>query len=206
MKEQPSSTDSGPTAPPYHRRVHPRSADQGTQTRQRVFHCVRGVIDLPVGATALDFAYRVHTQVGHRCNGVRINDQIATLDKEIRTGDRVQVLTRKQPSPSRDWLNPNLGYLRTASARQKIRQWFRKQNRDEAIASGRELVDKELARLGVSAANREELAAALHYAKTEDLLPAVGFGDLGTHRVGARALEAERGPHRRPRSAANVTS
>ncbi|TPV96426.1 MAG: bifunctional (p)ppGpp synthetase/guanosine-3',5'-bis(diphosphate) 3'-pyrophosphohydrolase [Myxococcales bacterium FL481] len=152
------------------------------------------VIDLPAGATALDFAYRVHTLVGHRCNGARVNDQIVPLDRAIRTGDRVQILTRKQPSPSRDWLNPNLGYLHTSSARQKLRQWFRQQERDAAIASGRELLDKELARLSLSSSDRSELATSLDYATVDDLLAAIGFGDVGTHRVGARALEAERGP------------
>ncbi|MEE9386436.1 MAG: bifunctional (p)ppGpp synthetase/guanosine-3',5'-bis(diphosphate) 3'-pyrophosphohydrolase, partial [Nannocystaceae bacterium] len=150
------------------------------------------VLELPLGATPLDFAYRVHTQLGHRCSGARINDQIVPLDRPIKTGDRVEVRTRKHAAPSRDWLDPHLGYVHTASARQKIRQWFRKQNRDEAVAQGRELVDKELGRLGLRSPDLKVLAVGLGYSKAEELLAAIGFGDVGTHRVGARALEAER--------------
>lgn len=149
------------------------------------------VVDLPVGSTPLDFAYRVHSSVGHRCRGARVNDHIVPLDTPLHTGDRVEILTHKEPQPSRDWMNPSLGFLRTASARQKVRQWFRRQGRDEAIAQGRDMVERELARLDLKHATLADVAAALKYPGVEELYAAVGYGDRSTHSVTSAALSIE---------------
>lgn len=158
------------------------------------------VIDLPVGSTPLDFAYRVHTMVGHRCRGARVNDQIVTLDSTLQTGDRVEILTQKKPQPSRDWMNPSFGYLKTAGARSKVRGWFRKQGRDEAVQNGRELVERELARLGLDHATLDDIVTFLKYSTVEDLHAAVGYGDRSSHSVASAALsiEREKGPQREP--------
>ena len=150
------------------------------------------VIDLPQGATPLDFAYRIHTQVGHRCRGARVNDQIVPLDYPLKTGERVEILTQKQPSPSRDWMNANFGYLRTNSARQKVRHWYREQNRQTAIAQGKELVERELSRLALRHATIEDIVATLRYANADELYAAVGHGDRSSQSVASAALQAER--------------
>ncbi|MBI4705817.1 MAG: bifunctional (p)ppGpp synthetase/guanosine-3',5'-bis(diphosphate) 3'-pyrophosphohydrolase [Deltaproteobacteria bacterium] len=160
--------------------------------RVYVFTPAGDAIDLPQGATPLDFAYRVHTQVGHRCRGARVNDQIVPLDYQLKTGERVEILTHKKPSPSRDWLNPAFGYLKTSHARSKVRQFFRAQGRDQATSHGREVVDKELARLELKHARIEDVAASLRYAKVEDLYAAVGFGDRSPQGVASAALVVER--------------
>ena len=147
------------------------------------------IVDLPEGATPVDFAYRIHTQVGHRCRGAKVNGRIVPLTTPLRTGDRVEVLTHKHPQPSRDWLNPHLGYVRTASARQKIRQFFRSLDRAQAIETGRALVAREVERLRISNPPLEAIAAALGYDELEGLYAAVGFGDVRPAQVGARLLE-----------------
>jgi RelA/SpoT family (p)ppGpp synthetase len=150
------------------------------------------IIDLPLGATPLDFAYRVHTMVGHRCRGARANDQIVPLDYKLKTGDRLEILTHKHPRPSRDWMNVDFGYLRTASARHKVRHWFRKQGRDTAVAEGRELMDKELSRLDLQHATPDEIAVHLKYANVEDMHAALGYGDRSSQSIASAALHVER--------------
>ena len=159
------------------------------QDRVYVFTPAGDVLDFPAGATVLDFAYRVHTLVGHRCRGARLNGQMVTLDTPLVTGGRVEILTRKHPEPSRDWLNPHLGYLKTSNARHKVRRWFREQGRDDAVAQGREQVTRELAKAGLDRLDLDELAEALGYEQVDELLAAVGFGDVGAHSIAARALE-----------------
>lgn len=157
-----------------------------------VFTPAGDVIDLPVGSTPLDFAYRVHTMVGHRCRGAKVNGKIVTLDHALKTGDRVEILTQKEPQPSRDWMNPGLGFLRTASARGKVRAFFRKQGRDESMHVGKEMVERELARLDLEHATIEEVAHALDYPSVDDLYAAVGYGDRNAHSVSSAALTLER--------------
>ena len=157
-----------------------------------VFTPAGDIVDLPLGATPLDFAYRVHTAVGHRCRGAKVNDQIVTLDHQLKTGDRVEILTQKQQAPSRDWLNPSFGFLRSTHARAKVRQWFRTQGREKAIEQGHEIVDKELGRLGLEQTDAADVAAALKYASLEDLYAAVGFGDRSSQGVSSTALSLER--------------
>ncbi len=150
------------------------------------------IVDLPVGATPIDFAYRIHTMVGHRCRGAKVNDQIQALDYQLRTGDRVAILTHKTPQPSRDWMNPAFGYLRTASARTKVRQWYRQQGRETAITEGRELCEREIGRLELQHATIEEIAELLKYPTVEDLYAAVGYGDRSSQSVASAALQVER--------------
>ncbi|HWB80911.1 MAG TPA: bifunctional (p)ppGpp synthetase/guanosine-3',5'-bis(diphosphate) 3'-pyrophosphohydrolase [Nannocystaceae bacterium] len=158
-----------------------------------VFTPTGDVIDLPLGATPLDFAYRIHTEVGHRCRGAKVNGQIVTLDHQLATGDRVEIITQKNGKPSRDWINPHLGYVRTASARQKIKQFFRLQEREAAILAGREAVERELDRLGMSSKGVEAVAATYpRYPTLDDFLAAVGFGDVVAASIVARLLEMDR--------------
>ncbi|MBU0494786.1 MAG: bifunctional (p)ppGpp synthetase/guanosine-3',5'-bis(diphosphate) 3'-pyrophosphohydrolase [Chloroflexi bacterium] len=120
------------------------------------------VKEMPTGSTPIDFAYHVHTEVGHHCRGARVNGNMVTLNHRLTTGDRVEIIISKSGGPSRDWLNPNLGYIRTAHARQKIRAWFRRQERPASITQGRDLLDRELRRLSL-VANFAQVTRALGY-------------------------------------------
>jgi RelA/SpoT family (p)ppGpp synthetase len=115
-------------------------------------------IDLPAGSTPIDFAYRIHTEVGHRCRGAKVNGKLVNLDYQLQTGDQVEILTAKRGGPSRDWLNQHLHFVYTSRARGKIRQWFRDQDREENIAAGRELLQRELDRLGIDALTYQDVA------------------------------------------------
>ncbi len=161
------------------------------QDRVYVFTPKGDIIDLPAGSTPIDFAYRIHTEIGHRCRGARVNGRLVSLDYQLKTGDQVEILTAKRGGPSRDWLNPHLGYIKTSRARQKIRQWFRRQDRAEATAQGRQLLEKELKRLGVDRKNYEEIAALFEFDKVDDLLAAIGYGDINVQQIAAKLLEAE---------------
>jgi RelA/SpoT family (p)ppGpp synthetase len=149
------------------------------------------VIELPRGATPVDFAYHVHTEIGHLCQGAKVNGRIVPLNYQLKDGDQVFILTAKRGGPSRDWLNPHLGYVRTSRARQKIRQFFRRQERKENIARGRSLVERELKRLGIEHESYEEIAKLFHFKKVGDLLAAVGYGDVNVHQISTRMLEVE---------------
>src|SRR5258706_7955991 len=149
------------------------------------------IIDLPAGATPIDFAYHVHTSVGDRTRGAKINGKLVSLDHHLKTGDQVEILTAKRGGPSRDWLNPDLGLVRSHRAQQKIRQYFRRQDREQIITQGRELLERELKRLGVDNYNYEALARKFDYPKPEDLLFALGAGDIHGRHIAARVLEEE---------------
>jgi GTP pyrophosphokinase len=149
------------------------------------------VKELPTGATPLDFAYRIHTEVGHKCVGSKVNGRMVALDYRLKNGDIVEIVTAKgSKGPSRDWLNPNLGYIKTANAREKIRQWFRRQQRHENIARGRDLLEKELKRFNFEQASLDEIAATFKYDRVDDFLAAVGYGDLHPHQISMK-LAAE---------------
>jgi len=148
------------------------------------------VIDLPKGATPVDFAYVVHTDLGHRTRGAKIDGSIVPLNTKLQNGQRVEILTTKQGGPSRDWLSPRLGFLQSARARAKVRHWFSEQNLDDSVAQGRALLDRELHRLGVTDINQEKLAQRLHYNKLDDLLAALGRGEI-TPRRAATAIQQE---------------
>lgn len=141
------------------------------------------VIDLPQGATPVDFAYALHTDLGHRTRGAKVDGNIVPLKYTLQTGQRVEILTVKQGGPSRDWINPQLGYLQSARARAKVRHWFAKQNLNDSIAQGRALLERELHRIGVNDVNYEKLAQKLRYDKPDDLFAALGRGDITPRRV-----------------------
>jgi GTP pyrophosphokinase len=136
------------------------------------------VIDLALGATVLDFAYHIHTEVGHRCRGAKVHGRIVPLTYRLQTGQRVEILTGKNPRPSRDWLNPHLGYIRGARARSKVRQWFRKENLEENQRQGKELVEADLKRLGLAPADLRDVPPRFNFNSVDDLYAAVGNGDL----------------------------
>ncbi|NLO80741.1 MAG: GTP diphosphokinase [Xanthomonadaceae bacterium] len=136
------------------------------------------IIDLPKGATPLDFAYYIHSDIGHRCRGAKVNGRIVPLTYELQNGEQVEILTSKEGGPSRDWLNPSLGYLRTSRARAKARSWFRQQDLEKNIAAGRTILERQLHRLGVTDANLERLAQKSRYGKLDDFLAAIGRNDI----------------------------
>jgi len=150
------------------------------------------VVELPANATPLDFAYHVHTQVGHSCRGAKVNGRIVPLSYKIQNGEQVEIITGKQSHPSRDWLSPKLGYLAGARARAKVRNWFRQQDRDQHQRQGREILERELARLNLRDVATEDIARQLKHKDTESLCIALGAGDLTSAAV-ATALQHLRG-------------
>ena len=141
------------------------------------------VIDLPKGATPVDFSYTLHTDLGHRTRGAKVDGSIVPLNYKLQNGQRVEILTTKIGSPSRDWVNPSLGYLQSNRARAKVRQWFKMQNFDENVAQGRTQLDKELHRIGVTSINQDKLAQRLHFNKLEDLHAAIGRSEVSQHQL-----------------------
>ncbi|NLE77168.1 MAG: GTP diphosphokinase [Chloroflexi bacterium] len=162
------------------------------------------VVDLPAGSTPIDFAFHIHTEVGNRCRGARVNGRIVPLDYQLTNGDQVEIITAKRGGPSRDWLNPHLGYVESSRARQKIRYWFRRQDREVNVAQGREVLEKELRRLNVTP-DFEKLPEMFNYRTLDDLLAAVGFGDVSAQQIAQRALEAERKEEPLPELPTTVT-
>jgi GTP pyrophosphokinase len=150
------------------------------------------VVELPAGATPLDFAYHVHTQVGHRCRGAKVNGRIVPLTYKVANGDQVEIITGSQPKPSRDWLSQKLGYLAGARSRAKVRNWFRHQDRDQHQRQGREILDRELSRLNVRDVATDDIARQLKLKNTDTLCVALGAGDLTSASI-ATALQHIRG-------------
>jgi GTP diphosphokinase / guanosine-3',5'-bis(diphosphate) 3'-diphosphatase len=150
------------------------------------------IIELPAGATPLDFAYRIHTEVGHHTVRAKVNDQLVRLDTKLKNGQVVEVSTSKTKlGPSRDWLRDDLGYLMTASAKDKIRQWFRRQERDENVAQGREILEKELRRLGVDLKPEDIHKQFPRYAKVDDMVAAIGYGAISPQLIASRISDNE---------------
>jgi len=174
----------------------------------------RGEIkDLPQGATPVDFAYRIHTDLGHRCIGAKVNGRLVPLNYQLKNGEVVEIVAaKKDKTPSRDWLNPNLGYVRTSHAREKLRQFFKRQERAENIDLGRNILEKEIRRLGLKPGSREDLARLFKYENTEDFLAALGYGGISPHQIAlkltsqqdAPKIVAEQTPVKRPTSAIRV--
>ncbi|AAY93697.1 GTP diphosphokinase [Pseudomonas protegens] len=153
-------------------------------------------IDLPKGATPLDFAYRVHTEIGHNCRGAKINGRIVPLNYSLQTGEQVEIITSKHGTPSRDWLNPNLGYVTTSRARAKIVHWFKLQARDQNVAAGKTLLERELSRLGLPQVDFDKLAEKANMKIAEDMFAALGAGDLRLAQLvnlAQQLVEPERG-------------
>ncbi len=155
------------------------------------------VIDLPRGATPLDFAYHVHTMVGHRCRGAKVNGRIVPLGHTLQSGDRVEILTAKTPEPRRDWLVPANGYLASGRSRDKVRAWFHKLDRERNVQAGRELLERELKRLGFQQADPAPALKRFHAATLDDLHVMVALGDVGPHQV-VRALGEAEAEARKP--------
>lgn len=153
------------------------------QDRVYVFTPRGDIIDLPAGSTPIDFAYHVHTEIGNRCRGAKVNGKLVTLDYTLKTGDQVEILTAKQGGPSRDWLNPSLELVKTQRARSKIRAWFKKQDREQNLTQGKAMFEKELRRLGITDVDVEKLAQDFDFKNAEDLYVAIGCGDIGLGRV-----------------------
>jgi GTP pyrophosphokinase len=151
------------------------------------------IIDLPAGSTPIDFAYHVHTTVGDRCRGAKVNNKLIPLDYTLKTGEQVEILTAKQGGPSRDWLNPNLGLVRTQRARSKIKAWFKKQNREQNVTQGKEILEHEIQRLGLAELDENGLKSlAQNFQRNpEELYNAIGCGDLTIGRVVNKLLEAK---------------
>jgi len=141
------------------------------------------VVDLTAGSTVLDFAYHVHTEVGHRCRGAKVNGRIVPLTQEVHTGERIEILTGKHPSPSRDWLNPRLGYIRGARARSKVRQWFKQESREDNLRAGKESIENEAKRLGLIQSDFKQVVKRFSLATVDDLYVAIGNGDLTVGQV-----------------------
>jgi GTP pyrophosphokinase len=161
------------------------------QDRVYVFTPRGDVIDLPRSSTSIDFAYRVHTELGHRCRGAKVNGRLVPLDFQLQNGDQVEVISAKRGGPSRDWINPNMGYVATTRARGKIRTWFRKQARGENIAQGRQILEKDLKRLSV-AQPFEAVARICGFDDLDDFLAAIGYGDVTSQTIAQRVIEYER--------------
>ncbi len=163
------------------------------EDRVYVFTPMGKVLDLPAGSTPIDFAYYIHTEVGHRCRGARVNGRLVPLTHKLQNGDQVEIITAKRGGPSRDWMSRHLGYTGSARSRQKIRRWFRDQNREENIAFGREQLRRELKRLNLTDSIRyQEIAELYDYPSLDDFFAAIGFGDLNSQRVAARVLQSLR--------------
>jgi GTP pyrophosphokinase len=153
------------------------------QDRIYVFTPDGHVVDLPRSATPLDFAYRIHTDVGHHCRGAKVNNRIVPLNYHLNNADQVEILTGKREAPSRDWLTPALGYINTPRARAKVQHWFKQQARDQNIAEGQALLDREFKRLALLDLDFESLAKKLRFNSLDDLYAAVGASDLGVGQV-----------------------
>ena len=141
------------------------------------------VVDLPRGATPVDFAYRVHTDLGHRCRGAKVDGVLVTLNTQLETGQRVEIVAAKQGGPSRDWLNASLGYLFTHRGRAKVRQWFASMALDQSVADGRAIVNRELQRMGETGFKLDELASRLGFSKSEDMFIAVARAELNMRQL-----------------------
>ena len=151
---------------------------------------------LPKGATPLDFAYRIHTELGHRCVGAKVNGRLVPLNYELKNSDIVDIMTAKVgKAPSLDWLNPDLGFIKTSHAREKIRQWFKKQERTQNVERGKQILERELKRLDISIPDLEETARIFNYESADDFLAAIGYGGVTPHQLALKlAVEPEEIP------------
>ena len=164
-----------------------RVKDEVFEDRVYVFSPKGKVVDLASGCTPLDFAYAIHTEVGHRCRGAKVNGKMVPLTYKLVTGEQVSVITAKNGGPSLDWLDPHKGYVRSRRARSGIQHWFRHENRDETIAHGRELLERELERMNLSAVNMDHLAKKLGVEDTSEMYFKVVDGSIKPGRAAAIA-------------------
>jgi GTP pyrophosphokinase len=157
------------------------------------------VVDLPAGSTPLDFAYHIHTDIGHHYRGAKINGKIVPIHYKLQNGEQIEILTSKLNKPSRDWLSPHLGYLKSSRARAKVRSWFRLQDYDTNVSDGRLVVERELHRLGIVDVSIEKIAKQFNLSSTDDLYAAFGSGDLTSSQI-AGVLDAQALPEKERRT------
>lgn len=160
--------------------------------RVYVFTPTGEIIDLQKGSTPLDFAYLIHSEVGHRCRGAKVNNHMVPLTYILNTGEQVEIVRGKHPNPSRDWLNPHLGYLKSTRAKAKVHHWFRLQDYDRNCAEGQNIVERECQRLALSHVDHDKIAHRLHYKNAKDMFAALGNGDLRISQIiGAIQIQQE---------------
>jgi len=158
-----------------------------------VFTPMGDMIRLPAGATPIDLAYRIHTELGHRCSEARVNDNIVPLDYQLVSGDRVSIITKNRGGPSLDWLNPEKGFIKTSESRKKIGIWFRRQKREEKIAHGHEILDRELAKLGLkSTLSFDQVAQRMKFEHTDDMLVQIGSGVITPEKIRLTMTEPDK--------------
>lgn len=160
------------------------------------------VIALPQGATPVDFAYHLHSELGHRCRGARVDGAMVPLNTSLANGQTVEIVAVKEGGPSRDWLNPQLGYLKSSRARQKVRAWFNSIEQEENIAHGRALVEKTLQREGKTSVNLDNLAAKLGFKSPDDLFSVVGKEEFSLRNI-EQALSDAPPPEHAPEAPAD---
>ena len=172
----------------------PLGAMEGELVEDRVYALTpKGeVVDLQQGATVLDFAYQVHTMVGHRCRGAKVDGRIVPLGYQLRSGERVEILTGKTAEPSRDWLQASSGFLASNRSREKVRSWFNKLDRARNLQAGRELLDRDLRRLGLLHADLQPVLGRFNVDSVDDLLVLVALGDVGPNQIGRALLDLEK--------------
>ncbi|WP_029133888.1 GTP diphosphokinase [Sedimenticola selenatireducens] len=149
------------------------------------------VVELPKGATAVDFAYAIHSDVGHRCRGAKIDGKIRPLTRPLESGQLVEILTVKEGGPSRDWLSPHLGYLKTSRARNRVRQWFKQQDYEQHLHAGKISLEREINRLGVAKPDLAVAVRRFNFKKSDDLLAAIGRGDVSPIQVAGMGVAHE---------------
>lgn len=155
-----------------------RVKDEVFEDRVYVFSPKGKVVDLSVGCTPIDFAYAIHTEVGHRCRGARVNGKMVPLTHQLKTGEQVDIMTAKEGGPSLDWLNPHRGYVNSRRARSRIQYWFRHENRDETITHGRRVLERELDRMNLNDVNLEQLSKALNVDDTDEMYFKIADGSI----------------------------
>jgi len=171
--------------------------NQVIEDRVYVFTPKGDIVDLPMGSTPLDFAYYIHSNVGHRCIGAKISGRIVPFTYQLKTGDQVEILTGREPNPSRDWLNPNLGYLKSSRARSKVQYWFRLQDRDKNLAAGRELLDAELSRLNLVLDHPTKVLNRFNVNSMDELLVGIGGGEIKVTQV-VHFIQSQQPKHELP--------
>lgn len=182
---------------------------QGKPDRIYVMTPQARLLELPEGSTPVDFAYLLHTDLGHRCRGAKVDGQLVSLNTPLKTGQTVEIIAAKSGGPSRDWLNPQLGYLRSPRAKAKVRLWFNAIELQIRINNGQEQVEKELQRLGKTSVNLEHLASKLGFAQPEDLYVAVAKDEFSLRQIANAFVEQELEPEEKtflPRQSAATSA
>lgn len=157
--------------------------NQVVEDRVYVFTPQGDVVDLPNGSTPLDFAYYIHTNIGHRCIGAKVFNRIVPFTYQLKTGDQIEIITGKEPNPKRDWLNPNMDYVHSSRARAKVATWFKQQDKDKNISEGKHLLEQELARLNIDWSETDKAVERFNMNQLDDLLAAIGGGDVRLNQV-----------------------